>query len=398
MTNGHDYNYYRQAVASETMPFAFVDMEALDANVVEVLSRCAGKFVRTASKSVRSIAILRRLLDSDPRFRGLLCFTAPEAVYLAGQGFTDLVVAYPTWHPAHIGEVAAEVREGRPITLMVDSLAHIDHIEAIGRDNEVSIPICLDIDMASDFPGIHFGVWRSTVRTPSQAGEIAERIASCKHVVLDGLMGYEAQIAGLGDHNPGQWLKNGLVRFLKKRSVREVAQRRADLVGAIESKGLKPRFVNGGGTGSITSTCAESSVTEVTVGSAFYAPSLFDRYKDFRYAPAAGFAIEIVRRPGPDLYTCLGGGYIASGIADVSRLPEPWLPTGAALMPLEGAGEVQTPIVYNGPEKLSLGDPIFLRHSKAGELCERFTHLLEISGGRIVDRVTTYRGDGQCFL
>ena len=59
---------------------------------------------------------------------------------------------------------------------------------------------------------------------------------------------------------------------------------------------------------------------------------------------------------------------------------------------------MQTPIRYNGPEKLQLGDPIFLRHAKAGELCERFTHLLVVADGALVDTFTTYRGDGQCFL
>jgi D-serine deaminase-like pyridoxal phosphate-dependent protein len=398
MTTARDYDYYRSAFAGEAMPFAFLDLEALDKNIREVLARSSDKLIRTASKSVRSIAVLHRILDSDRRFQGLLCFTAPEALYLSDQGFGDLVVAYPTWHPAEIAAVARATREGRPVTLMVDCAAHLDHIEAIGKEHDVRMPVCLDIDMASDFPGIHFGVWRSMVKTYAQTAELAERIASSKYLTLDGLMGYEAQIAGLADKNPGQRIKDSLVRFLKKRSVREVAERRAELVSAIQAKGLKPRFVNGGGTGSINSTCAESAVTEVTVGSAFYAPSLFDRYKDFKYAPAAGFAIEIVRQPRPDLYTCLGGGYIASGIADVSRLPLPWLPEGAALLPQEGAGEVQTPIVYQGSEKLSLGDPIFMRHSKAGELCERFTHLLEVEEGRIVDRVTTYRGDDKCFL
>jgi D-serine deaminase-like pyridoxal phosphate-dependent protein len=139
-------------------------------------------------------------------------------------------------------------------------------------------------------------------------------------------------------------------------------------------------------------------VTEITVGSAFYSPTLFDSYRDFRYLPAAGFAIEIVRRPRGDLYTCLGGGYVASGVAGPDRLPHPYLPMGAHLLALEGAGEVQTPVRYTGGEELSLGDPIFLRHAKAGELCERFTHLLLVADGTVVDVATTYRGDGQCFL
>ena len=105
-----------------------------------------------------------------------------------------------------------------------------------------------------------------------------------------------------------------------------------------------------------------------------------------------------MRRPRPDLYTCLGGGYIASGAAGRDKLPKPYLPAGAQLEALEGAGEVQTPIRYAGSVPLALGDPIFLRHAKAGELCERFTHLLLVANGAMVDMVTTYRGDGQSFL
>ena len=134
------------------------------------------------------------------------------------------------------------------------------------------------------------------------------------------------------------------------------------------------------------------------MGSGFYSPALFDNYRDFRYLPAAGFAIEVVRRPRHSIYTCLGGGYVASGSAGPEKLPQPFLPYGARLLPLEGAGEVQTPIWYEGTEQLNIGDPVFLRHAKAGELCERFTHLLLVTNGTVADEVTTYRGDGQCFI
>jgi D-serine deaminase-like pyridoxal phosphate-dependent protein len=211
-------------------------------------------------------------------------------------------------------------------------------------------------------------------------------------------MGYEAQIAGLGDRLPGQRAKNALVLQLKRRSRGEVAERRAALVATIAALGASLRFVNGGGTGSIDSTATEPAVTEITVGSAFYSPVLFDYYRDFHYLPAAGFALEIVRRPRAGLYTCLGGGYIASGATGNEKQPRPYLPVGARLLAREGAGEVQTPIAYTGEEALDLGDPIFLRHAKAGELCERFNHLALVADGAIVDEVTTYRGDGQCFL
>jgi D-serine deaminase-like pyridoxal phosphate-dependent protein len=252
--------------------------------------------------------------------------------------------------------------------------------------------------MASDFPGLHFGAWRSRVRHPATARRIAEAIVDSQHLRLDGVMGYEAQIAGVGDRVPGQRLRSALIRLLKWRSRAEVAARRAALVAAITSAAGPLRFVNGGGTGSLESTSAEACVTELTAGSAFYGPTLFDGYAAFHPAPAAGFAIEIARRPAPGLYTCSGGGYIASGPPGTDRLPQPYLPADAYLMATEGAGEVQTPIRYGGPEQLVLGDPIFLRPAKAGELCERFNTLLLIADGRIVDEVPTYRGAGLCFL
>ncbi len=392
------YQTYKTAFAGKAMPFAFVDMDLLDENIAQVLARSGDKRVRVASKSVRCVAALRHILASSDRFQGLMCFTAPEAVWLARQGFADLLVAYPTWEPAHITAVCQAVAQGHQITLMVDSEAHISHIEAIARREEVMLPLCLDIDMASDYGPIHFGVWRSGVRGGETAVSLAQRIARSPYLRLDGVMGYEAQIAGVADANAGRKVMSGLVRLLKRRSIPEVARRRMEIMTALTGADLSLRFVNGGGTGSLHTTSRETAVTEVTAGSAFFAPLLFDHYHDFRFQPAAGYAIQIVRQPKAGVYTCLGGGYPASGQTGPDKSPQPYLPAGARLDSNEGAGEVQTPIHYTGPEPLALGDPIFMRHAKAGELCERFETMLRLRNGRLLDEVTTYRGDGCCFL
>lgn len=394
----YSYAYYRQALLGRTMPCAFVDLDLLDQNARQIAGRASGKRIRVASKSVRCVALLRRILAADPAIQGVMCFTAREAAYLASLGFDDLLIGYPCWHASDIAAVAKATAEGARITFMVDSVAQVEQIERVASQHGVRLPLCLDSDTAARLPGLHFGAWRSPLRTPDQARPVIERIVSSKSVWLDGVMGYEAQIAGVGDRYPGQPLKNALVNRLKSRSAREVATQRGELVELARSLGADLRFVNGGGTGSMRTTGAESVVTEITVGSGFYSPGLFDNYRDFRYLPAAGFAIEIVRQPAPHIYTCLGGGYIASGAPGRDRLPKPYLPAGARLDKLEGAGEVQTPIHYDGPEKLKLGDPILLRHAKAGELCERFNELLLISGGEVVDQAATYRGEGKCFL
>src|SRR5690606_10827539 len=210
------------------------------------------------------------------------------------------------------------------------------------------------------------------------------------------VMGYEAQIAGVTEQGAG--LKSLFIRWLKSRSIPHLREKRQAIVSALQARGARLRVVNGGGTGSLESTREEACVSEVTAGSGFYAPALFDHYQAFQHLPAAGYAIQIVRQPKPHLYTCLGGGYVASGGIGLDKQAHPYLPIGAELTALEGTGEVQTPIRYTGAEQLQLGDPIFLRHSKAGELCEHFNTLYLIQGGNIIDEVKTYRGEGHKFL
>ncbi len=104
-------------------------------------------------------------------------------------------------------------------------------------------------------------------------------------------------------------------------------------------------------------------------------------------------------RAGVELGACQGGGYVASGPPDATRAPLPVLPPGLKYLPLEGAGEVSTPLVLPpGCPDVQLGDPIFFQHAKAGELCERFDRLHLLRQGQIVDSVPTYRGEGMNFL
>jgi D-serine deaminase-like pyridoxal phosphate-dependent protein len=392
------YADYRSAFAGRQMPFAYVDLDLLDENIRQIAARAGGKTVRVASKSVRSLPLLKRILDASEAMQGVMCFTAPEAVYLSQQGLDDLLIGYPCWHAGQVAAICAEVRAGKTIICMIDSIAHVEHLQAIAAREGVTLPVCLDIDMSVDFPGLHFGVWRSAVVTAADALAVADAVGRADHLRLDGVMGYEAQIAGVADRTPGQTLKNMAIRFLKRRSLGTIVDRRAAIVAALRECGFQLRVVNGGGTGSMETTRREDAVTEITAGSGFYSPGLFDHYRAFRHLPAAGFAVEIVRQPRPDIYTCHGGGYIASGAPAPDRLPVPYLPAGATLTAREGAGEVQTPVKYTGSERLNLGDPIFMRHSKAGELCERFNSLLLLSGGHVVDEVPTYRGDGHSFL
>ncbi|MEW6347270.1 MAG: amino acid deaminase/aldolase [Pseudomonadota bacterium] len=393
-----DYGYYRRALEGERLPAAFVDLDSFASNLERLGERAAGLPVRLVTKSVRSLPMIRHIFDTAPFVRGLLCYSPAEAAWLASEGFDDIVVAYPSVEPDDLRAVAAQIRTGHAITLMVDSLDQVKTLDVIARTENVVFPLSIDLDMSSSFPGLYFGVHRSPINNVASALALASFIAGLGGVRLDGLMGYEGQIAGLMDVVPGEKIRSSIIRYLKRRSIHEITKRRQAVVQALAAAGHPLRFVNGGGTGSLETTRADASVTELAAGSGLYAPTLFDHYAAFRVTPAAGFALPITRSPAPGVVTCAGGGYIASGPAGKSRLPQPWLPHGSELIDNEAAGEVQTPICLPRDVKLKIGDPMLFRHAKAGELCERFDELLLIRNGSVVERASTYRGAGKNFF
>jgi len=396
-----EYERLERATEGIEPPFALVDLDAMWWNAADMLGRAAGKPVRIASKSVRCRPLLARMLAHNPGFRGLLTFTLPETLWLAREGFENLVVAYPTGDRTAIGELA-ELTEARPAgapVLMVDSPAHLDLIEEAAGPGTAPIRVAIELDVGY-WPlrgRLKIGPKRSPVRTPRQAADLARLIAARPRLRLVGLMAYEGHIAGVGDRPPGKRLQGRAIEFLQSRSAREIRARRAAVVAAV-SELTELEFVNGGGTGSLQETATEDAVTELAAGSGFFAPTLFDAYSAFRLRPAAMFAMPVVRKPAPGIATVLGGGYLASGLGEPSRVPSPHLPAGLRLDRFEGAGEVQTPVLGAPASDLRVGDRVYFRHAKAGELCERFGSLHLVSGDRVVDEVPTYRGDGKTFL
>jgi D-serine deaminase-like pyridoxal phosphate-dependent protein len=398
-----EYERLERATAALQAPFALIDLDALWANAADLERRAAAKPIRLASKSVRCRVLQQRILAREG-FRGTLAFTLPEALWLAGEGVDDLLVAYPTADGDAMRTLAEDSAAER-VTVMVDCVEHLQLIErAVGSASATPIRVCIDVDAGWPLFGgrIRVGAKRSPVRTPEQVAALARAIVARDRLRLVGLMAYEAQTAGLGDAPPGRPLRAAAIHAMQSRSAHELAGRRAAIVAAVEDiatrAGAGLEFVNGGGTGSLEHTAAEPSVTEVSAGSGLYGPTLFDAYRAFAPRPAAMFALPVVRRPGRRVVTALGGGYLASGPADVARLPRPHLPAGLRLDRLEGAGEVQTPLVGAAVSQLAIGDRVYMRHAKAGELCERFASLYLLEGERLVDQALTYRGEGQCFL
>ncbi len=378
------------ATAHLAPPYAVVDLDAFDRNAEDLVRRAGGKPIRVASKSVRSRALVDRALAREG-FAGILAFTLPEALWLA-EDHDDVVVGYPTADVDALRTLASDARLASRVTVMVDGSGQLDLMRRVLPEGAAAIRVCLDLDASLRLLGgrVHLGMRRSPTHTAREAGELARQVHDDPRFRLVGVMSYEGQIAGLGNERRAirafQWVSARELRRRRGRAVRAV-RRVADL-----------ELVNGGGTGSLESTGAEDAVTEVAAGSGLLAPTLFDHYAHFAPEPAAYFVLDVVRRPSPDHATVLGGGWIASGPAGDDRVPTPWWPEGLRLLPDEGAGEVQTPLTGPGARGLEVGDRVWFRHAKAGEVCERVAELHLVQGDAVIGTTPTYRGEGRVFV
>ena len=381
-------------------PLGVVSVEALSWNAHNLLDRAAGLPIRVASKSIRVRSVLDAVL-ALPGYVGVLAYTLPEALWLAAgeRGCRDVVVGYPSVDRGAIRALASSEELAARVTIMVDDVAQLDVVDAVlppaGR---AEIRVCLELDASYRHQMLgHVGTRRSPIREPHELQRLAAGVQARAGFRVVGVMAYEGQIAGLGNKGTG---RGTMIRAIQRASAAELAERRAAAVAAVR-RVVDLEFVNGGGTGSIESTHADGSVTEVAAGSGLFGPTLFDGYVHFAPAPAAAFALSVVRRPtgaDGDIVTLQGGGWIASGPPGGDRSPQLAWPAGLRLIAREGAGEVQTPVQGEAARRLRVGERVWLRHAKAGELSEHLSEFTLVREGTVVGSVPTYRGEGKAFL
>ncbi len=392
------YERYKRALGDARFPAAIVDLDAVDRNVDALLApvKAHDKTLRIATKSLRCPDLVAHIVErGGDAARGLMTYEATETAFLAERGERDLLLAYPTASRADARLLADVNASGARAAVVVDDEKHVALFAEAAREKKTNLPLVVEVDLSyRPFGGsVHLGVRRSPLRSVDDVTRIVRAIERSDGVSFLGIMGYEAHIAGVGDANPAARFASAAKRAMKVRARAHVEATRHALADA-----LHPALFNGGGSGSVVWSSAEPWLTEVTAGSGFVDSHLFDHFRDVPLEPAIFFALQIVRVPGPGFVTCHGGGFVASGAAGVDRLPIPALPEGLALIPLEGAGEVQTPLVVPKESSLAIGDPVFFRHAKAGELAEHFDEYLFVRGDRVVSRAKTYRGLGRCFL
>jgi D-serine deaminase-like pyridoxal phosphate-dependent protein len=376
-------------------PTYVIDLDAFDANAEDLRRRAGGKPIRVATKSLRIPALIRMALER-PGFEGLLAYSLREALWLCEEGLSDdILMGYPTVDAPALRRLTGSESALAAVTLMVDDLHHLEAVDRV-RVSSAPVRVAIDVDAGLRIGPAHVGPRRSPLYDAADVAELAQEITSRPGFRLVGVMTYEGQVAGVPDEVPRRRVRSAAVRSLKSASLAQLGQRRAEIASALHDL-ADLELWNAGGSGSVESSAADPAVTEVTAGSGLLVPALFDHYRAFAPLPAAYFGLPVVRRPSVDVATVAGGGLIASGPAGKDRAPVPWAPPGLHLTGLEGAGEVQTPLTGPGASPLTIGELVWFRHGKAGEVAEHVQEAHLLRGSEIEQTVPTYRGTGNAW-
>lgn len=347
-----------------------------------------------------------------------MCFSVEEgAWWVRERGASDVLVAYPTTQASDLAmawRVARDFPDVR-FVLMIDCPEHVRLLASAWRAQAATLEglatppllrVCIDVDMSyRPLPGVHLGAHRSPCRSVEDVRAILDcmRGEGAPPLALSGVMGYEAHVAGLMDDSPFAGVLNVVARALKWMSMPELVARRRHVADFLRAQHVALDFFNGGGSGSAELSCEDPTISEVTVGSGLLQSQIFDYFEDNHARPAFCFGLRITRSCDRGIVCCQSGGFVASGEVSRDKTPRPFLPLGVAEFAAEGFGEVQTPLRVDlgdpDASALRIGDPVFFRPAKAGEIAERFSEYLitRREQSELVGRWKTYRGLGFTF-
>jgi D-serine deaminase-like pyridoxal phosphate-dependent protein len=393
MLMSSSYEDLKTLVKEYKFPMVICDFDTFNENLERIGNylRKSKKSMRLCTKSIRVPELIKKVEEKD-FVNGIFTYNSAETLFLAEKyQFSDILLGYPITSSFDAEELCkAALIDGVNITVMVDSIEHLDILEKVASKYNVQLKALIEFDVADHFLGQNVGVYRSPLRKPEEILRFAMEIKNRKHLEYRGIMGYEAQNASIGDNS-------AFMRWIKKRSRKHVNKCRKEVFKLLKSEGYEPQVVNGGGSGCFQETAAESSITEIGIGSLLFKSHIFDSINSLKeFKPSLFFILQVVRKPKEDIVTAFSGGYVSSG--KVRALPKIVKPENLKTIKNEQFGEVQSPFKFN-PKLviINLGDPIFCRFGKAGEPLEYFNKVFMYSNGKIINNFFTYRGMGNRF-
>ncbi|MFC3123887.1 alanine racemase [Pseudoroseomonas globiformis] len=261
-------------------PTPVVELDIVEANLRRMQDYCdrAGIALRPHIKTHKIPALAHRQIELGAR--GITCQKLGEAEVMADAGIDDILISYPL---VGVGKALrlAGLAQRATMRVSLDNRVALETVAEAGRIAGREIGVLVEFDS---------GNGRTGVTSIDEVLELARAAREMAGVRFDGLMNYPVNA------RTGEILR--------------------DLLPKMESEGLKPGIISGGGTPNAFRTHEMAPITELRVGTYIY---------NDRMTVAAGHAswddcayavhVTVISRPRPDLAIIDAGSKVFSSDA-----------------------------------------------------------------------------------
>jgi 3-hydroxy-D-aspartate aldolase len=241
-------------------PCLILDLDALERNIVRMgdYAKAHGMRHRSHGKMHKSVDV-QKLQESLGGAAGVCCQKVSEAEVFARGGIRDILVSNEVRDPVKIDRLARLPKYGAQITVCVDDVANVDDLSVAARKHGTTLECLVEIDC---------GGGRCGVETSEGAVEIARAIDAAPGLEFAGIQAYQGAMQHLESYQDRKAKLDAAIFQVK------------DVAEVLESVGLKPELVSGGGTGSYYFESNSGVYNELQCGSYAFMDADYGRIRD----------------------------------------------------------------------------------------------------------------------
>lgn len=229
-----------------TTPALVLELETFEQNVgvYQRQINLHGLQARPHSKSHKCAEIARRQIAAGAV--GVCTASLHEAEALAGEGISNILITSPVVGAGKLERLMQLLERGAKVAVVVGDPEHAASLAAAARRAGQVLEVLIDVDL---------GMGRTGVGSLEGALQLVNVVCAAEGLSYRGLQAYSGRVQHINEFAERDQVYTGQLRLL------------AEVITALDTRGLKPATVSGGGTGTLALDCREGLLTEHQAGS-----------------------------------------------------------------------------------------------------------------------------------
>ncbi len=349
-------------------PALVIDLDAFERNIARMAAHCReqGIALRAHAKTHKCAEVARRQIAAGAI--GQSCAILDEAEHLAAGGIGNILITSPLVSENSVRRLLALNAHSPGLMAVVDNKEIVSRLSQAAFSAGQALTLLVDIDVGHRRTGIAPG---------EPAVALAAQVAQSAGLKFAGIQGYAGHIQHIADRAERQARAVEVMDML--RQTREL----------LKARGLVPRIISGGGTGSFDMDPAAQVLTELQAGSYIF----MDRQYNEIWPGGPPFETSlfvltrVVSANQPDMVTTDGGQKSFATDADAPLIA--YGPKGASYSVFgDEYGRVRLP----EGEKMRIGDAVVCVTPHCDPTVNLYGHYVVIRGNEVVAHWATASG------